>query len=139
MAARTLLRLGWPQRRLLAEALLLISLASAAVALLQLRTVCRMIPRRAPRRRAGAEEIRRIRWALAATARRVPWRAVCFQQGLAAHWMLTRRGCASTLHYGVGKKSDGALGAHVWVRSSENDVVGCEEAKDYALLLTFGD
>jgi len=139
MAARTLLRLGWPQRRLLAEALLLISLASAAGPLLPFRPVCRMIPRCALPLRADAEEIRHIRWALAATARRVPWRAVCFQQGLAAHWMLARRGCASTLHYGVGKKSDGALVAHVWVRSDETDVIGCAEAKDYALLATFGD
>ena len=134
-----MLRLGWPQRRLLGAALLLILLPSAAVGLPPVRTPFRVIPRRALRRRADAEEIRHIRWALAATARRVPWRAVCFQQGLAAHWMLARRGCASTLHYGVGKKSDGALVAHVWVRSDETDVIGCAEAKDYALLATFGD
>src|SRR5688572_33190175 len=47
-------------------------------------------------------------------ARRVPWRSVCLDQGLAAHWMLRRRGQRSLLHYGIGKAGE-RLAAHVWV------------------------
>lgn len=81
-------------------------------------------------------DIALIRRAIEAWARRLPWRTLCFEQGLAAHWMLRRRGLASTLFYGAGT-IDGALKAHVWVRSGDRDVIGCENAGDYALLASF--
>src|SRR5271157_1108030 len=52
---------------------------------------------------------RRVRWAVGAAARRVPWRAVCFHQGLAAHQMLCRAGVPTELHYGVAKSLDKGL------------------------------
>ncbi len=79
----------------------------------------------------------RIGWAMEAAARRLPWRPLCFERGLAAHMMLRRRGQASMLHYGA--RSDGSLGpsAHVWVRLGARDVVGGEEAACFATLATF--
>jgi len=45
-----------------------------------------------------ADPIRReVSWAVAAAARRVPWRAKCLEQGLAAQAMLRLRGLASVL------------------------------------------
>ena len=86
---------------------------------------------------APADRAARIGWAVRAAARRVPWKAKCFQQGLAAHAMLRRRGWATTLYYGALRDPGGALAAHVWVRSGETDVVGCEIADEVALLSTF--
>jgi hypothetical protein len=79
----------------------------------------------------------RIGWAVEAAARRLAWRPLCFERGLAAHMMLRRRGQPSVLHYGA--RSDGSLGpsAHVWVRLGARDVVGGEEAALFATLATF--
>ena len=51
---------------------------------------------------------------------------------------LRRRGVDSTLYYGVApdKQKDG-LSAHVWVRVGEVDVVGADNAGDYATVGVF--
>jgi hypothetical protein len=45
---------------------------------------------------------------------------------------------ASTLYYGAAT-IEGELKAHVWVKSGERDVVGCEVADEYAQLARFPD
>src|SRR5262245_60761568 len=97
--------LSWRERGILFEATAAIVLASVAIAVLPFRIVVRSAawPRRrppvGPHARSAIRE--RVRWAVTASARRIPWRAVCFQQGLATQWMLRRRGIPSTLHYGA--------------------------------------
>jgi hypothetical protein len=96
----------------------------------------------APRRQAPAPDVqvatvKRISWAVAACARRVPWRALCFEQGLAAQAMLRRRGIPASLYYGAALDDRRDLSAHVWVRVGEADVIGCENASRYAVLATF--
>jgi hypothetical protein len=88
-----------------------------------------------PRRRST--EKRRVRWAIITCARHIPWRAMCFQQGLAAHLMLRRRGIPSVLYYGAAPDNQGGLSAHVWVRDSGDYVVGGESVSRYAVLATF--
>ena len=77
-----------------------------------------------------------IRRAVSAWGRRLPWRAKCFEQGLAAAAMLGRRGLAYEVHYGAASTSD-ALTAHVWVTSGGIAVVGCENATDHTELAVF--
>ncbi|WP_443018762.1 lasso peptide biosynthesis B2 protein [Sphingomonas sp. 7/4-4] len=84
-----------------------------------------------------ASMIAEFRWAITAVARRVPFRAKCFEQGLTAQWMLRRRGIASTLFYGIARDRDRALSAHVWVRSGAFDVVGCDNIADFATVAQF--
>ena len=85
-----------------------------------------------------AAAVRDACWAVEAAARRVPWRTVCFQKGLALHWMLRRRGVASVLHYGVGKGIAGAeIAAHVWISVGGEIVIGGEEAPRFACVATF--
>lgn len=81
--------------------------------------------------------MRQIRWAVRTTARLVPWRALCFETGLATHQMLRRRGISSALHYGVRHAPDGKLGAHVWVSVRGHAVIGGEVAPDFACLATY--
>ena len=78
-----------------------------------------------------------IGWAVDAAARRAPWTPRCFERGLAAHFMLRRRGWDPTLCYGA--RSDDSLGpsAHVWVRLEGRDVIGGEEAPRFAELARF--
>jgi hypothetical protein len=88
-------------------------------------------------RSADAGAPKRIRWAIDAWSARVPWRAVCFQRGLAAHRMLRRRGLPSILHYGVAQEPASGLKAHVWVSLDGVDVIGGEEAAKFSCLATF--
>lgn len=121
-----------------AEAVSGILAASLAVRIVPFRRVMRWT-RRAPQRRpADPATIEEVRRTTLAAARRMPWRALCFEQGLTAAWMLRRRGCAADVHYGAAT-IEGQLKAHVWVRSGPNDVVGCENSDEYALLARFPD
>ena len=93
------------------------------------------IRRPEPPPQARSAEVTSVRWAIVVAARHVPWRAMCFQQGLAAQFMLRRRGIPSVLYYGVAG-NDG-LSAHVWVRDGDTNVIGGEIASRFALLATF--
>jgi hypothetical protein len=111
--------------------------ASVAIRVLPVRRLASMLRQPPPgRETAPPEEITVMCRAIRAWSRRLPWRTMCFEQGLAAHWMLRQRGFDSTLYYGAAT-IEGVLKAHVWVRSGDLDVVGCEEANDFALLARF--
>ncbi len=127
------------QPQLLAEALLALGLASALIAILPFRSIARLAAGGGARTYppASSSEAQLIARAVRAWAMRVPWRAVCFQQGLAALLMLRRRRLAATLFYGAAHSADAVLVAHVWVRSADVDVIGCETARDYRLLAVF--
>jgi hypothetical protein len=134
-------RLPWRDRLLLLEALLCLAFAAVAVAALPFRHVARWasLPARetVPSEAARAATIERVRWAVTACGRRVPWRALCFEQGLAAQFMLRRRGIPAILHYGAAHDEERGLAAHVWVKDGDVDVTGGEVAARFALLATF--
>lgn len=131
--------LGPVNRRLLVEALPALALASVAVKIVPFRRVAALAARERGRTGDPADPafLRKARWAVEAWAKRVPWRAVCFQRGLALHWMLRRRGIPSVLHYGVAQDEQKGLRAHVWVTVQGQDVIGGEEAAGFACLATF--
>lgn len=134
-------RTSWPDLALLAEALLLLAFARIAILILPFRAVG-WIASRFTGERVIAAQVRddmvcRVRWAVLAGARRVPFRAVCFQQGLAAQIMLRRRGVNSTLYFGAAPDDAKGLVAHVWVRDGGSEVVGCEIASRFAVLARF--
>ncbi|MGZ9098244.1 MAG: lasso peptide biosynthesis B2 protein [Brevundimonas sp.] len=133
------LRLSAAQYLLLAEAMLLLAVAAGAVALAPFRRIAASSatrPRKLIAERGRLEAVRQVRWSVRKSARYAPWRAKCFEQGLAAQWMLRRRGVAATLHYGVARTAD-RLQAHVWTRAGESDVTGCENADDFTELARF--
>jgi hypothetical protein len=134
-------RLSWHDRLLLLQAMFWLAVAGLAIAVLPFRYVGRMaalsVRRQEPPQQTRLKEVGRVRWALVTCARRVPWRAMCFQQGLAAQLMLRRRGFSSVLYYGVAPDDQRNLSAHVWVRDGDVDVVGGELASRYPVLATF--
>jgi hypothetical protein len=81
--------------------------------------------------------VARVAWAVKAVACRVPWRAVCFHQGIAAQQMLCRAGIAAELHYGVAKSLEKGLEAHVWVTANGQAVVGGKTLDRFAVLGIF--
>jgi hypothetical protein len=135
--------LSWQDRLLLLEAVLWLAIAGFSITVLPFRHVgllaARPIGLHRPKlpRQDRLNKVQRIRWAIINTAARVPWRALCFQQGLAAQLMLRRRGIPSVLYYGAAQDDRNGLYAHVWVRDGDVDVVGGETASHFAVLATF--
>ena len=125
----------WP---LIIEAFVGLALASLLIAIFPFRRIAEVAASRARSRRTAPPEVaHEIGGAVAAWAHRVPWRAVCFQQGLAAQILLRRRGLAGQLYYGARRTEEGRLVAHVWVRSGDVDVIGCVGTEAYGLLAVF--
>jgi hypothetical protein len=132
-------RLSAAEAALLAETFALLAFSSAAIRMLPFTRVGALASSRLGRP-GGApldDLVAKVVWAVGACARRVPFRAVCFQQGLTAQIMLRRRGVDSTLYFGAAMHQQAVLSAHVWVKAGEIEVVGCEEASGYAALAAF--
>jgi hypothetical protein len=138
---RRLKELGWRDRLLLGETVAVLAAASFAIRLLPFRKVVGAVTqgRVAPNETAdrGSHEIGRVRWAVEACARRLPWRIVCFQKGLALQSLLRRRGIPAALHYGVAQDPERGLSAHVWVTYGGRAIIGGDEAAGYTCLATF--
>jgi hypothetical protein len=127
------------EKAILIEGLLVLAGSSLAIALLPFRKVATLASRFDPIEGSDVDlsTVSKCRWAVQAWADRVPWRAVCFQRGLALHLMLRRRGIPSLLHYGVAQTRDKGLSAHVWISAGDRLVLGGEQAPGYTCLSTF--
>lgn len=66
----------------------------------------------------------RIAFVLPRVAARLPWRADCLVQALAAERWLTRNGIATTLTLGVPKDKPVTFEAHAWLRVGTRIVTG---------------
>lgn len=70
---------------------------------------------------------------VAALGRRMPFRAVCLEQGIALQWMLRRRGVDAILHYGIRMpREEQGLLAHVWVSVDGEVILGGPQHQHYA-------
>ena len=118
-----------------AEAIPALVLATVAVKL-PFRVLTRLMSTRRERPKSDRRQAVSIVKAVERASRRLPWRTVCFQQGLAAHWMLRLRGIPSILHYGI-RTGDGAVSAHVWISLDGEILIGKEEAGRYSQVATF--
>lgn len=121
----------------IAEAAAALGTAALAVRLLPFKRIAARV--QAPSRGSASPpdvEVERVRRAIDAWTNRLPWPPKCFVRGLAALWLLQRRGIDARLFYGAATIA-GTLKAHVWVKAGEIDVVGCDDAPDYALLAQF--
>lgn len=127
----------WRKSPLFAETVAALSVASLAIAILPFRVLVRLMGRRIAESRAPTSEaIAEVRAAILRVGPHLPWRVVCFQKGLAAHWMLRRRGFPSRLHYGLGLFDDD-LSAHVWVTLGGKTVIGEETEQAHTCLAVF--
>lgn len=123
---------------ILTEAVLALGVGAFALAFIPFRHVANHAARTGGRPARTREEIMPVRRAVRRAARNVPWRAMCFEQGLAVKVMLRRRGLSTVIHYGVAREDDGkALKAHVWVTSGGHIVIGGEVAPQFTELAQF--
>ena len=72
-----------------------------------------------------------------AAAWRLPWRSVCFDQGLALQRALRVRGHDARLHYGLSEPGAGPLSAHVWVVLDGQVLLGGERAGSHCPVAIF--
>lgn len=134
---RRFARLGLPRQLLIVEAILALAAARAAVVLLPFKSAVRLGSRNlGGSDPASAEAVDKICWSVRAASVRVPWRAMCFERGLALQWMLRRRGTDARLVYGARLQDEEGLDAHVWVTLGERILIGGEQAQSYRRLAT---
>ena len=120
-------RLSNEERRILVRAAFVLTAAAIAVAVLPFRTAIRF----GLVRLAGRSTLRPLDyvWAVEAVARRLPWRTVCIQKGLAVQRLLRGDGVDAVLHYGARRSPEsGELEAHVWVSVGGQTIIGGEDA-----------
>ena len=116
-------------RRLVIEAVLLLTFVSIALEIVRFPRLRRMLggyTRRAGRGTLTGNPVNRIARAIERGSRHAPRRATCLVQALAADAMLRRRGVPSVVHLGVlGQRPGGEpLEAHAWVESGGVVVTG---------------
>ena len=126
-----LARLDGTERRLLAEAAIVVPFVRVALTLLPFRVVHRGIAATAQRTRRSAAAPERVTWAVTAVAARVPG-ASCLTQALAATLLLVRRGHDATLRFGMAKNDDGSFRAHAWVEINGRAILGEPEPGVFA-------
>src|SRR5688572_5751145 len=130
-------RLGRRRQALLVEAVLALAAASAAIRFRAFQRAIRMGSLPLTGQPAADDMTGDVRWAVEAAARKVPWRAMCIQQGLALQWMLRRRGIDARLYYGIAKDEIGELQAHVWVAAGGSVVIGGAEAPRFKCVAVY--
>jgi hypothetical protein len=86
---------------------------------------------------AARAETRRIGWAVAAAAKRVPWDSRCLVQAMAAAWMVRRRGIGGTLYFGLRREQDKPFSAHAWLRCGDRVVTGAGELETFKVIAMF--
>src|SRR4051794_16717478 len=129
-------RLSRRRRRLLIDAMLALTLASAALVLLPFRRAIRLGSVDLGRNRSA--KLEDCVWAVEAAARRLPWRTACIQRGIAAQRLLRRAGIDARLRYGArNEPSAPGLEAHVWVTVGREAVVGGSEAAGFAEIAAY--
>ena len=133
-------RLPWAEQRVAGEALAELAACSLAIARLPFARAIGFgavpVARRAPEPGAAEALAMRLCGMIEALARRVPWKAKCFQQGLALQRMLRRRGVDARLHYGIATLDKG-LAAHVWIAAGGRTVMGGAEAVKFREVAVF--
>jgi len=98
------------------EAAVLLAGASLAIRWLPFRRLVRLMGQGKPRPPQNEADPQAIRLAVERASRRLPWRTVCFQEGMTVHWMLRRHRIDSRMHYGI-RPEAARLSAHVWVEA----------------------
>lgn len=128
-----------PSRRelaLFAEAVATLTAASLAIRLLPFRTLVGTFGGGGRPASTGAASAAEVRLAVKRASARIPWKTMCFQEGVAAQWMLRRRGKRSVLHYGLRPGPDD-LSAHVWISLDGVPVIGEEERDPHVEVAQF--
>lgn len=129
-----------PDRSLVVEAAMLLAVVRIGLTAVHFPVLRRALDRAVrtfSRHTAGtsASPVSRLTWAVAAVARRWPFRSTCLIESVAVDAMLRRRGYASEIRFGVRPPSGSALAGHAWVEHDGIVVFGAlHELAEYSVL-----
>lgn len=137
-----LLGLSWSERMVLIEAACALSGARLALLCISFRRIAAWFGC------LGAESgntvsslhdaaARQVGWAVETMARQVPWESRCLAQAISAWWMLSRRGIAGTVYFGVVHDPGKRFGAHAWLRCGSRIVTGGPVHEQFRVLTSF--
>ena len=146
-----MVRISGARRRLMAEAVVWLSLAGLALLVLRFRTIAShlgqtLTPAEAASRIAETSTaadasalVSEIGWAVRCTAGHLPFRAHCLQQAVAAKYMLRRRSIVGALHLGVATRQgpEGEMTVHAWLDAAGVDVTGGPVTAEYTEVACF--
>ena len=119
------LGVGWPERFAVVRATVLLLLARTSLALLPFPTILRLASRIRPRvPPSGTQDLRTMVWAVTVVGNRLFPTTPCLTQAVIVHRLLRRSGKPSELRIGVRKDRGGRFGAHAWVESEGEIVIG---------------
>ncbi|HEY6926855.1 MAG TPA: lasso peptide biosynthesis B2 protein [Steroidobacteraceae bacterium] len=82
---------------------------------------------------------RTVGWAVACSARKLPFSTACLHQAIAARRMLNRRHVATVLHLGASCESGFAepLEAHAWLEAAGAEITGYPAARKFVAIASF--
>jgi hypothetical protein len=81
-----------------------------------------------------------IKLAISRACHRSFWRTMCFEQALAAKFMLKRRKIKSTIHFGVAKSAvNNQMTAHAWLESDGFILTGAKGHNNFSVINSFTD
>jgi hypothetical protein len=126
------------ERQLILEAALMLALARIVVLAFPFRVLTGWIERLPDGRCSDPQLPVRVRSALGAAARNVPWKAVCLTQAIAAKAMLARRGQGAAFHLGARIDPNGKLIGHAWLVCDGVIVTGASGMAGISQLLRLG-
>lgn len=126
LSLRQRAEIAWLEIGTLAEALAVLLCARACVRFcfrriagwaLELRPVQAEVPHRHLQARIGRS--------IGRAGNLLPGTSLCLPQAIAGKWMLARRGFPSTIHLGVGHRTEGRqLHAHAWLEAGDLTITG---------------
>lgn len=120
-----LLRLNAAERAALARAGVVLAQARITLAGHDMRQILEDITSSPDLERpAGDDHLNLIRWAISTAAPKLPWRADCLVQTIAAARWLRRENTPWTVSIGVRRNPAGELEAHAWLSSAGIIITG---------------
>jgi hypothetical protein len=78
-----------------------------------------------------------ISTAIRRAGRKSPWRTMCFEQALAAGFLLRRRGREAIITFGVCKLESGKINAHAWLDCENTRITGGEDIQHFEIIAVF--
>jgi hypothetical protein len=130
--ARVAWHAPWRRRRALAQALVAVPLAWAALRLVPFQRVVQASAPQ-PRRMADDREFGRLVWAGAVVSHALFPARPCLPQSLATRYLLARAGCPTALRIGVQRRGAG-LAAHAWLERDGVPITDPDGATSFAPL-----
>lgn len=135
-------QLSWSERRLLAEATIVLGAARFAVVTMPFRWISGLLG--GERKETGliagsaADAVAApIAKAVARVSGHTPWRSNCLAQALTAHFMLRRRRVPTTLYLGVASDADVRVHAHAWLRCGRHIVTGGHGHERFTVVVSY--